>query len=198
MSFTTSEDTNNLNQKQTQGQVGQQIAYTDLDNIINKAIHKIGGQSENDICKYLPMPTGGYMHHFTLRKMKLEQPQTLSQAIDKYINSAQSPNKVAPKKRAARGSRKKRGLINLSSKDLERMLEIAKNAGDKEMIAKLSPKKSLSTCKRDLINSIRKGSVEQELWEAYVQAVKQVQSTQSEELFQKYETTQNLHTPFLH
>ena len=51
---------------------------TNIEDIILKAIKKIGAKKENELCKYLPMKTGGYMHHFTLRKMKSKQPQELA------------------------------------------------------------------------------------------------------------------------
>ena len=143
----------------------------EIEDIISKAIKKVGGRKENDLCRYLPMSTGGYMHHFTLRKMKLRQPQELGTLIEKYIISSDKPGTVAPKQRAARGSRKRRDQLNFTRNQLERMLNIARLAGDKEMISILSPKKSLATCKRELIASIRHGRVEQELWNAYVESV---------------------------
>ena len=58
-----------------------------------------------------------------------------------------------------------------SATQLERMLNIARLAGDKEIISVLSPKKSLASYKRELIQSIRHNKVEQELWNGYVEAV---------------------------
>lgn len=78
---------------------------------------------------------------------------------------------IAPKQRAARGSRKRREHMNFSRTQLERMLNIARLAGDKEIITILSPKKSLSGCKRELMQAIRHNKVEQELWNNYVEAV---------------------------
>jgi hypothetical protein len=80
----------------------------DIEDIISKAIKKVGGRKENDLCKYLPMSSGGYMHHFTLRKMKLKQPFELGSLIEKFIINTNRPTVVAPKQRAARGSRKRR------------------------------------------------------------------------------------------
>jgi hypothetical protein len=96
--------------------------------------------------------------------------------IEKFIINSDKPNIIAPKQRAARGSRKKRDQITFTRIQLERMLNIARLAGDKEMIGVLSPKKSLPSCKRELIISIRHGKVEQELWNAYVEAANAQQS----------------------
>jgi hypothetical protein len=48
---------------------------------------------------------------------------------------------------------------------------MARLAGDKEMVAVLSPKKSLATYKRELIQAIRQGKAEQELWNGYVETL---------------------------
>jgi hypothetical protein len=144
--------------------------FREIEDVITKAIKKVNGRKENDLCKYIPMTSGGYMHHFTLKKMKTRQPSELSTLIERFIINSDRPSVVTPKQRAARGSRKRRDQYSFSRLQLERMLNIARLAGDKEMISILAPKKSLATCKRDLIVSIRHGKVEQELWNAYVES----------------------------
>lgn len=143
----------------------------ELEDIIAKAIKKVGGNKENDLCKYLPMETGGYMHHFTLRKMKHREPQQLGTLIETFIIKRDRPSAVAPKRRAPRGSRKRRDNLAFSRVQLERMLQIARLAGDKEMISFLSPRKSLPLVKRELISSIRHNKVEQELWNSYIDCI---------------------------
>ena len=142
-----------------------------LENLINAAIKKIGGRKENDICRYLPVSTGGYIHHFTMRKMKTEAPEQLQTMISKFIVNVDKPVTVPPKQRAARGSRKRRDQFLFSKQDIERMLNMARLAGDKEMIRKLTPKKDLRTIKRELIASIRHSKVDQELWHFYVEVI---------------------------
>lgn len=142
-----------------------------LDTLIHNAVKKIGGKKENDICRYLPVSTGGYIHHFTMRKMRTEEPDQLQTLISKYITNVDKPISVPPKQRAARGSRKRRDQFLFSKQDIERMLNMARLAGDKEMIRKLTPKKDLRTIKRELIASIRHGKVDQELWHFYVEAI---------------------------
>lgn len=143
----------------------------EIEDVIAKAIKKVNGRKENDLCKYLPMTSGGYMHHFTMRKMKNRNPSELSTLIEKFIINTEKPSIVAPKQRAARGSRKKRDQVTFTRNQLERMLNIARLAGDKEMVSILAPKKSLATCKRELISSIRHSRVEPELWNAYVESL---------------------------
>lgn len=147
----------------------------EIEDVISRAIKKVNGRKENDLCKYLPMTSGGYMHHFTLRKMKNRNPAELSTLIEKFIINTEKPSSVAPKQRAARGSRKRRDQVTFTRNQLERMLNIARLAGDKEMVSILAPKKSLATCKRELISSIRHGRVEPELWNGYVESLNAMQ-----------------------
>lgn len=143
-----------------------------LDNLISAATKKINGKKENDICRYIPSPTGiGYIHHFTMRKMRSEEPEKLHAMISKYIVNVDKPTNVAPKQRAARGSRKRRDQIVFTKQDIDRMLHIARTAGDRDMIRKLTPKKDLRSIKRELISSIRHGHIDQDLWHSYVEIV---------------------------
>jgi hypothetical protein len=158
------------------------LKTTNLEEVIAKAVKKIGGRKENELCKYLPMKSGGYMHHFTLRKMKVKQPQELSSIIERFVVNADKPTIIAPKQRAPRGSRKRKDHLNFTRMQLERMLSIARMAGDKEIMTILSPRKSLATCKRELIQSIRHNKVEQELWTSYTEAVQAHQLAASMDL----------------
>jgi hypothetical protein len=148
------------------------IDLKQLENLITAAVKKLGAKKENDICRYIPSTEGnGYIHHFTMRKMKTEQPEQLAQMISKFIINVDKPASVKPKQRAARGSRKRRDQFLFSKHDIERMLNMARIAGDKEMIRKLTPKKDLRTVKRELISSIRHGKVDQDLWTSYVESI---------------------------
>lgn len=151
----------------------------EVEEVISRAIKKVNGRKENDLCKYIPMTSGGYMHHFTLRKMKNRNPGELSTLIEKFIINTEKPTSVAPKQRAARGSRKRKDQVTFTRNQLERMLNIARMAGDKEMVSVLSPKKSLATCKRELISSIRHSRVEPDLWNAYVESLNAMQQMAS-------------------
>lgn len=151
------------------------MAVYKIEEVITKAIKKLGAKKENELCKYLPQKSGGYMHHFTFRKMKGKQPQELAAIVERFVINADRPIVIAPKQRAARGSRKRRDHMNFTRMQLERMLTIARLAGDKEIVTMLSPKKSLATCKRELIQTIRHNKVDQELWHSYSEAVQAYQ-----------------------
>jgi len=143
----------------------------EIEEVISKAIKKVNGRKENDLCKYIPGDSGGYMHHFTLKKMKNRQPIELGSLLEKFIINTEKPSSLPPKQRAARGSRKKRDQYTFSRTQLEKMLQLARQSGDKEMVTMLAPKKSLATSKRELIASIRHGRAEQDLWNFYVEAL---------------------------
>lgn len=151
----------------------------ELEVLIEKALDKIGGKKENDICRYLPVDAGGYMHHFTLKKMKHEVPSELARMISKFIIETDKPSTVPPRPRAARGSRKN-SQVMLSRKDLDRMLNIARMVGDKDIVAKLTPRKSLAAIKRELIACVKQGRVDQELWNAYCECIHVQQGSSSE------------------
>ena len=107
----------------------------EVEDTLTKALQKLHTKSENQLCRYLPMTGGGYMHHFTLRKMKTKQPKELISLLERYILNVAKPSMIPPKARAARGSRKRKDQLTFSKTQLERMLNIARLAGDKEIIA---------------------------------------------------------------
>lgn len=167
-----------------------------LEEVINRAIEKVGASKENDLCRYLPMEEG-YIHHFTLRKMKSEEPSRLKNMLEEFIIDVAKPLTVPPKPRAPRGSRKRRDQIVFSKSELERMVNLARQAGYKDIISKLTPKKPLSSCKRELINSIKHNKVYPELWNSYVEAVNALGGGEnvdnlSEELANAFGTTLTL------
>ena len=143
----------------------------ELESIIDSAIRKVNGSKENDLCKYLPISTGGYIHHFTLRKMKTEEPEELISLIKEKIIDVDYPETVSPKPRAPRGSRKQRGQIYFTKNELDKMLVVAKEVGFQDIVAKLTPKKSLAACKKELIASIKLNKVDQNLWQSYMEAI---------------------------
>jgi hypothetical protein len=155
-----------------------------LTELLNRAMQKIGVRGENDLCKYLPAEGGGYLHHFTLRKMKARNPAALRDLIEKCILRAERPARVPHKRRAPRGARRRREGVSLTRTDLEKMMVLAQQSGDQELMAKLNPQKNLSSIKRDLIRAVREGRIEQDLWSLYVQTVNCCRSTDETAAFQ--------------
>ncbi|WP_213358365.1 hypothetical protein [Chlamydiifrater phoenicopteri] len=160
--------------------VVDQATKEETEKLIEKAIKKVNGNRENDLCRYLPGPAGGYMHHFTLRKMKASDPAQLHKMLKDFIIGSEMPRAIDPKPRAPRGSKKKRDFVSFTKNDIERVLELARQVGDKDLLARFSPKRPLPSLKRELIRSIRNGVVSFDLWNAYVEAVKAANTNASE------------------
>jgi hypothetical protein len=145
--------------------------------LIANAMKKVGAKKENDICRYLPGPKGGYIHHFSMRKMKYKDPEQLMQTINKNIILPVNPSKLPPKPRAPRGSRKRKDNLSLSKQDIDLLLFLARQSGQKEIIRKLTPRKDLKSIKRELIASIKHGHVKEDLWLSYVESIASLQQT---------------------
>lgn len=147
-----------------------------LDGLMKAAIAKVNAEKENELCKYLPGNDNGYMHHFTFKKKKNAEPQELAEALKKHILEVEKPKVLQPKQRAPRGSRKKREPVSFSPRDLEQIVEMAKQSGKMDLVARLSPRRSLPALKRELRRSISEERVCPELWHAYSEAIQILQS----------------------
>src|SRR6185503_17907452 len=99
--------------------------HSQLAQLIENALRKIEGRKENELCKFLPGESGGYMHHFTLKKLKNSDPQQLFELLQKFVINTTKPKILAPKPRAPRGSRKKREVISFTRTDIEKVLDLA-------------------------------------------------------------------------
>lgn len=156
----------------------------ELDKVIQDALKIVKAKKETDLCHYLPVEgknsdVGGYMHHFTFRKLKNEDPKALKKEIEKNIIDSKNPKKVAPKPRLRTPRRRRDGML-FSKHDIERLLQMARMAGDKEMIRKLTTQhKDLRAVKRELIASIRHNQVEPDLWNTYVELATSQQSLEA-------------------
>jgi hypothetical protein len=143
----------------------------ELENLITGALKKVGSTRENDLCRYIPGLTGGYMHHFTLKKMKNKVPGRLSEMIRRFILDVEKPVRVSPKQRAARGSKKKKGSVVLSENDALRIMTLIRGTADRELLKKLNPHKDPKALRRALLDSIKKGQADQLLWNAYAETI---------------------------
>ncbi len=146
----------------------------ELEQVINNAIKKVGANKENDLCHYLPGAGGGYMHHFTMKKMKHQMPAQLAEMLQSFIIKPSKPLTVMPKQRAARGSKKKnKAHFVVAKQEMDKLLGLVRAAGDKDLMRKLLPQKDLRTLKKELLSSIRQNRIEPELWHSYTEMVSQ-------------------------
>lgn len=152
----------------------------ELENLIETSIRKVGVTKENDLCRFLPGPKGGYMHHFTMRKLKNSNPEELFGLLQEFIIDKRQPLELDPRPRAPRGSRGYRDYFSISPNEIERVLQLAQTAGDDHLIAKFSPKRSLPILKKELIRHIKADRVKTELWEAFVESISARQQENSD------------------
>lgn len=145
------------------------LGKEELEKLIDNAIKKVRGDKENDLCKFIPGPAGGYVHHFTFRKWKNSDPAHLFKLLQKFIVEMDTPKALDPKPRAPRGSRNRPNFFSFTRTDIERVLEVAKQVGDKDLLARFSPKRSFPVLKKELIRSIRENKVNHDLWNAYAE-----------------------------
>lgn len=139
---------------------------SEIEQLIEKALVKVGGKHEKDICRYLPGEQGGYIHHFTMKKLRKSDPKAFKKMLEECILEAKNPRPLDPKPRIRRNR-----PLSLNQSDLKLVLKLARETGDRFLLAKLENKLSLSQLKRELINSIKGNRLEEELWSAYVQAM---------------------------
>ncbi len=130
-----------------------------IDTIIHKALKKIKTEDENELCRYLPSNKGGYIHHFSFRKLKNRDPQALKALIEEHVLNPVSPQPLPANTRNPRGSRKGNHDIRLSQFDIQKLCILANRSGDAEMAAKLTAKsRTPAQLRRDLMRSIRAGA----------------------------------------
>lgn len=108
-----------------------------LEDPIQEALSKINSKKEKDLCRFLPC-FRGYMHHFTFRKMMQASPQQLLDLIQKYIVDPDTPLEVQIQ--STEQSCITRGKMKhfiVSEDEMDRMLHIARQAQDLDLIEKL-------------------------------------------------------------
>lgn len=142
-----------------------------LKQAIEEALQKIQANKEKELCRYLPGPRGGYIHHFTFKKLKEKDPDKCLSMIKEFILNITSPRELDPTPRSPRGLNRNNNQIKLPNEMVGRIIQIAREAGDNSLLSKLLSARPLNQIKRDLIRCIRDNKVNQELWEAYKEAV---------------------------
>lgn len=144
----------------------EQNQTSEIETLVNNALKKIGGQKPKDLCRFLPSETEGYMHHFTLQKIRKTNPVEFRSLIQEFILNPEAPQKLEPKQRVRRNK-----SLSLNQNDLKLVLQLAQKAGDSYLLAKLGAKFSLPRIKKELIKSIRENRADAELWDSYCQSL---------------------------
>jgi hypothetical protein len=149
----------------------QASSKEELEKTLKMALQKIAAKQEKELCHYLPAVKGqGYLHHFSLKKLRNQDPAALASMLQEFIIKPAQPKVLAPKQRAPKGSRKKKDTLTFNRSELSSLVELARKAGYQDIVAQLSSHRSLASIKRDLVRAIKDNKVDQELWRAYCDA----------------------------
>ena len=113
-----------------------------LENLIQKAITKINGENEKSLCRFIPMQSGGYMHHFTLKKMKQKNPEILSDLIQTHIIQIASPKEIEAKPQNQLPPYRKNRLFTITEIEMDRIVSLARQTQDVELLEILKIKQA--------------------------------------------------------
>lgn len=150
------------------------VLETHIDHVIEKALAKVKASKTNELCRYLPGESGGYMHHFTFRRLKKQQPNQLAKRLTSHVLDVDEPKRLGAPPRSPRGSRKDRDKesLLLSRSDLNRLLKLARNANDERLMRAVRPQiRSLAQIKQELVHCIRRNEPARDLFEAFCERV---------------------------
>lgn len=134
--------------------------------ILSSALMRIDSKKESDLCRYLP-GVEGHLHHFTYKKLKEQDPEKWIALIEEFVVNAIELKKLPPNNRAPRGSNKANPHFKLPSDMMAKVIQIAREANDFELLKKLIGSRPLAQIKKDLIRSIHDNKADENLWEAY-------------------------------
>jgi len=142
-----------------------------IEGIITKAMAKVGTTKKKDLCKYLPDDKSQRMHHFTFESLCQKNPKVVEKLLNQYILEKENPEILPKKKRKTRNlikpNRLKEYTEKLNNSHLLRIYDYALKQHDKEIIRLLNFDLSLKSCKINLIRSIKKNKIDDELWNNY-------------------------------
>lgn len=141
-----------------------------METTIAEALEKTGAHKENTLCRYLPSEDEGHMHHFTMRKLKENDPEKLKELLREFIIDATSAKRIDPKPRPRRKNGKNHSF-NFDQSTLEKIIQMAEEKGDKELLEQLRPKPPFSLVKKEFMNTIRENKIDERLWKDYKESV---------------------------
>lgn len=92
----------------------QNLDKITLEELIKQAVLKIKGKSERCLSRFLPSPGGGYLHHFTLRKMLTDCPEKAYELIQKHIIQIETPIELPPRPPDSRSAHHKERTFTIT------------------------------------------------------------------------------------
>ena len=118
-----------------------------LEALIQDAVVKVNGKSESDICRFLPFQSRGYLHYFSFKKMKRKNPEELSSLIKRYILQSANPQEILFA--SLEPSVKEERLFTVTETEIERLIDLARQMQDRELLEMLRIKKTSPSYKKE-------------------------------------------------
>ncbi len=144
-----------------------------LEKSIKKALARTNSKNELDLRKYIPSQAddkSGYLHHFSLNKMKKTNPEQLNKLIEEFILTPPSPKPIAGGKR-----NQKSRFPRSESSMLIKLINIALKSGDQDAVRYLIEKCSIKEIRHAFIRTLMERKIDEQLWEAYKASVRSSQ-----------------------
>lgn len=151
--------------------VAPKSGLEELEECISRAMQRVNAQKEAELCHYLP-GKNGRLHHFAFGKMKKTQPLELLTMIREHILEKDTPQTVSSAPRP--GLKVKRQVeVKLKRSQINRLVDILKEAGEEELISVLAPHQTLTQVQKLMLEMVREKEVDQGLWETYARLVEE-------------------------
>jgi len=138
---------------------------------IEKACNKMKVSTEYELCKYINFEDSR-IHHFTFKRMKLNEPKELAELIDSQILTNEKPMIQTSKPRQKRNLNTKKFQISLSRSQISKVIAALEANEEYELVQLFSPPPSPKELKRQLIKSIKDDEIDPKLFETYLSLVK--------------------------
>ena len=142
-----------------------------LKELIAEACKKINISKENELCRFLNYE-GGRIHHFTFKRLKMNESAKLSEMIDSQILKSDNPSMVPPKPRERRSSRESKFQITLSNSQISKVISALEEKEEFELIKLFTPPPSYKQVKKQVLQSIKEDELDPKLFETYFSLVK--------------------------
>ena len=149
----------------------------DLESILQGARKKVGASNTNELGRYLPAEDGYRMHHFTLEKLKKNNPKQLAALLKEYISEVAKPKMLKARPRKPATSSKGQAVVNLDAVELQTLLQLAHKAENKKLVEKLKASLPFSALKKEMVRCIMEERIDTDLWNSYIEAIKMRRDT---------------------
>ena len=133
-----------------------------LSEVIKRAMDKLNLTSEAHLTHYLPGDDGNRMHHFTVKRLKKENPKRLCALLEKFILAPPTPQLLPSIPRQG-----KQIAVNFNRLQLNRLIDVVTASGDEELTNLLRPYQSFADVQKQMKQMTTRGEFDPILCEVY-------------------------------